>query len=79
MTRQLVIGIVALARSQTGKAVFLLLTVDQSANGIVGVQVGGDAAAIGLRQAVYPAFAVVHIAKNLAVRIGRSFFLPRVS
>ena len=78
LTRQLVIGIVALARSQTGKAVFLLLAVDQTANGIIGVQVGYRIAVISFRQAVKLAFTVVDIGQDPAVIIGSRFRPPQV-
>lgn len=78
MTRQLVIGIVALARSQTGKAVFLLLAVDQTANGIIGVQVGYRIALISFRQAVKLAFTVVDIGQDPAIIVGSRFRPPQL-
>ena len=78
LSRQLVILIVALAGPQNGIAVLLSLTVDQSANGIVGVQVGGDAAAIGFCQAVEPPLTVVDIGQDPAIIVGSRFRPPQV-
>lgn len=44
LSGELVIGIVVLAGPQNGIAVLLPLTVDQAANGIIGIQIGNRAA-----------------------------------
>ena len=70
--------IVALAGAQNAGISFLLLTVDQSANGIVGVQVGGDAAAIGFCQAVEPPLTVVDIGQDPAIIVGGCLGPPQL-
>ena len=67
---QLIAGIIRLTGPQYGIFSIQLLTVEQTANGVVSVHISGDFSAAGLRQAVELAFSVVGVGQLPPVRIG---------
>ena len=62
---QLVILIVGLVCPQRGGRTFLLLAGNQTANGVIGVQIGNGSASIGFRYAVEIAFTVTATATQI--------------
>ena len=72
LPRQLVVLIVPLAGAQYRIAVLNLLAMDQAAKRIIGIQIDNCIAALGLRQAVEPAFTVKELSS--LEMFGSAFF-----
>ena len=67
---QLIAGIIRLTGPQYGIFSIQLLTVEQTANGVVSVHIGNNFSAAGFRQTVELAFSVVGVGQLPPVRIG---------
>ena len=83
---QLIVSVVNIVGVDHGRPIHLFLAVDQSAKGIVVVQIGSAAAVLCLRQAVEASFAIVNVGlgaaqlvvgKGNAVAIGEALLLQQ--